>query len=208
MKIAHKLCCLALAAWTAAASAGGDPEAGKAKAAACAGCHGPDGNSTVAQFPKLAGQNERYLLDQLKAFKSGKRDNAIMAGQVAALSEQDMADLAAYYAAQQTTPAAANPEYAIRGEEIYRGGITASDVPSCMGCHGPDGAGNPAAGFPSLAGQHAEYIETQLLLYRDGKRKSDPAAMMRNIAERLTVDDIKAVSGFIPGLHLNERAVR
>ncbi len=208
MKIARVACSLAFALWASSALAGGDAEAGKAKAAACAGCHGADGNSTVAQFPKLAGQDPKYLFRQLQAFKNGKRKNAIMAGQVAALSEQDMADLAAYFAAQKMTPAAADPEYVIRGEEIYRGGITASDVPSCMGCHGPDGAGNPAAGFPRLAGQHAQYIEAQLLLYRDGERKSDPAAMMRSIAERMTVDDIKAVAAFAPGLHLDEQAVK
>ncbi len=208
MKLVCVVSSLALALSFGAALAAGDAEAGKAKAAACAGCHGADGNSTAPQFPKLAGQNERYLLNQLKAFKSGKRQDPIMSGQVAALSDQDMADLAAYFSAQQTTPAASDPEAVIRGEEIYRGGITSSDVPSCMGCHGPDGAGNPAAGFPRLAGQHAQYIEAQLLLYRDGKRKSDPAAMMRNIAERLTVDDIKAVSGFIPGLHINEDAIK
>lgn len=196
------------------AQGAGNPAAGKEKAAACAGCHGADGNSAAPNFPKLAGQHEGYLLKQLKAYKSGLRDNAIMAGQVAGLSEQDMADLAAYFASQTIKPGKASPDLVDEGSKLYRGGNLASGVSACAACHGPSGAGNPAAGFPALAGQHAEYTTTQLKAFREAGhvdkadfdpktapgRANDAGRMMQNIARRMTDAEMQAVASYIQGL--------
>ena len=190
------------------AQAAGDPAAGKEKAAACAACHGQDGNSSSAQYPKLAGQGERYLVKQLKDYKSGARENAIMAGQASNLSEQDMADIAAYYAKQEIETGTANPDYVKQGEKIWRAGIADKGVAACAGCHRPAGEGLDAAGFPALAGQHAEYTVSQLKAFRNAgrnalegpMRKNDPNAMMRNIADRMTDREIRNVASFIAGL--------
>ena len=178
----------------------GDPAAGKEKAAVCAACHNPDGNSVNPQWPKLAGQHSSYTLKQLHNFKDGSRDNAIMAGQVAALSDQDMTDLAAYYASQTQTPGVTDPELLALGEAIYRGGDLERGIAACIGCHGPRGRGNPAAKFPALAGQHAEYTGAQLHAFRLMQRANDPNAMMRGIADKLNDRQIKAVSSYIQGL--------
>ena len=191
-----------------AAQAAGDPAKGEDKSAACAACHGQDGNSSSAQYPKLAGQGERYLVKQLKDYKSGARENAIMAGQVANLSEQDMADIAAYYAEQEIETGTANPDYVEQGEKIWRAGIAEKGVASCAGCHGPAGQGVQAAAFPSLAGQHADYTVSQLEAFRnagrnalDGpKRNNDPNGMMRDVADRMTDREIRNVASFIAGL--------
>lgn len=182
------------------ALAAGDASAGKAKANTCAGCHGADGNSTNPAWPKLAGQHPGYLVKQLKDFKAGDRENATMAPMAAALSEQDMQDLAAYYAAQQIQYGEADPELVELGEQIYRGGNKASGVSACMACHGPAGKGNPAANFPALAGQHAAYTEIQLKAFRSGARANDYGSMMRNVAARMTDAEIKAVASYIQGL--------
>jgi cytochrome c553 len=182
------------------ALAAGDPTAGKAKSAACAACHNADGNSTVTQYPKLAGQSADYLLKQLQEYKSGARVNAIMAGMVAPLSPQDMEDLAAYFASQQVARGAADPALAPAGEAIFRGGNLISGVSACMACHGAAGAGNPAAKFPALAGQHAEYTETQLKAFRAMERANDPGQMMRSVAARMTDPEIKAVASYVQGL--------
>lgn len=181
---------------------GGDPEAGKAKAAACSACHGPGGNSTNPEWPRLAGQSEAYTVSQLKAFKDGSRANPLMAGQVANLSEQDMKDIAAYFYNQEPLTGAANPELAEAGETVYRAGNAESGVPACMGCHGPAGEGNAAAAYPRLAGQHADYVAAQLRIYRDGERKGTAKAkMMSDVAAKLTDEEIAAVASYLSGLH-------
>lgn len=183
------------------ANAAGDAAAGKSKSMTCAACHGADGNSVVADNPKLAGQHADYLLKQLRDFKSGKRKNPIMSGQVAALSDQDMQDLAAYFSSQTTKVGSADKKLVKKGETIYRAGNAASGVSACMGCHGPTGMGNPAAKFPRLSGQHAKYIVTQLKSFRDGARANDAGKMMRNIAAKMTDAEMKAVASYIEGLH-------
>lgn len=182
------------------ALAAGDASAGKAKANTCAGCHGADGNSANPEWPKLAGQHPGYLVKQLQEFKAGDRENATMAPMAAPLSEQDMQDLAAYYAAQEIQHGQADPELVELGEQIYRGGNKASGVSACMACHGPAGKGNPAANFPALAGQHATYTEIQLKAFRSGARANDYGSMMRNVAARMTDAEIKAVASYIQGL--------
>lgn len=175
--------------------------AGKAKSAACAACHGVDGNSTNPEWPKLAGQGARYLEKQLLDFKAGKRVNTIMNGQAAPLSEAEIADLGAYYAAQKVRPGAADPAVVKQGERLYRGGNASTGVAACMACHGPSGSGNPMARFPSLSGQHPAYTAKALQDYRSGARDTDPNSMMRRIAERLTDREIRAVAQYIYGLH-------
>ena len=179
----------------------GDPEAGQTKSAPCQGCHGPDGNSMVPQFPKLAGQGEKYIIKQLQEFKAGDRNNATMAPFAAGLSEEDMADLAAYFARQERSVGAANESMVALGEDIYRGGITDSKVAACAGCHGPVGNGNPAAVFPALSGQHADYTEAQLNAFASGERNNDPNRMMQLIAVRMTPEQRRAVAEYIAGLH-------
>ncbi|NOQ82173.1 MAG: c-type cytochrome [Methylophaga sp.] len=181
--------------------AAGDASAGKGKAGLCATCHGADGNSPSEMFPKLAGQGEPYLVKQLQEFKSGVRNNAVMAPMVAALSDQDIADLAAYYAGQNTAPAATSEDLVVAGQTVYRAGNKESGVPACMACHGPTGAGVPSAKWPALSGQHAAYIEAQLKLFAAGTRNNDPSDMMRDIAGKMTADEMKAVASYVAGLH-------
>jgi len=183
------------------AHAAGDASAGKTKAAVCGACHGADGNSPTDGFPKLAGQHASYLLKQLKDYKDGTRSNAIMTGQVAALSEQDMADMAAYYAGQTVTPGAASDKLLKAGTSLYRGGNPASKISACIGCHGPAAQGIAEANFPSLSGQHAAYIVVQMKAFRDGSRSNDAGSMMQNIAAHMTDAEIEAVSSFVSGLH-------
>ena len=135
--------------------AAGDASAGRSKAQACAACHGVDGNASIPNYPKLAGQHANYLVKQLQAFKTNKRKDPIMAGQVANLNQQDMEDIAAYFAEQKTSLAAASDQNKREfGERIFRGGIQTKSVAACMACHGPNGAGNPPANFPALSGQN------------------------------------------------------
>ncbi len=186
----------------APAQAGGDPEAGKVKSASCAACHGADGNSVNPEWPKLAGQHEGYLVQQLLYFSDGERDNAIMKGMVTGLSDQDRADLGAYYASQQVTYGTADPALVELGELIYRGGNAESGVAPCMGCHGPTGSGNPAANYPALHGQHAKYVENQLHGFAEGNRINENSIkMMQIIASRMTNKEIRAVASYIQGLH-------
>lgn len=171
----------------------------------CAACHAADGNSVAAANPKIAGQIPEYLHKQLADFKAqrGKkpvRESAIMTPMVANLSEADMKNLAAFYAGQQFKPAAASDkDLAALGQKIWRGGIAASGVPACAGCHGPSGAGIPAQ-YPRLSGQFAEYIAAQLKLFRDGGRANDPNGMMRGVAARMTEREIRAVAEYAAGL--------
>ena len=187
---------------TGVAQAAGDAEAGQGKVAVCGACHGADGNSPAPNFPKLAGQGERYLLKQLHDIKSGARPVVEMTGMLDNLSDQDMADIAAYFASQKMSVGAADPKLVERGEALFRGGKLEEGMPACIGCHSPDGAGLAAAGFPHLGGQHAQYVAKQLTDFREGDRTNDGDAMiMRAIAAKLSNKDIEAVSSFIQGLH-------
>src|SRR5688500_5025032 len=171
----------------------------------CAACHAADGNSVAAANPKIAGQIPEYLHKQLADFKGqgGKkpvRESAIMTPMVANLSEADMKNLAAFYSGQQIKPAAASDkELAALGQKIWRGGVAATGVPACAGCHGPAGAGIPAQ-YPRLSGQFAEYVATQLKLFRDGARANDPNGTMRGVASRMTEREIHAVAEYAAGL--------
>ena len=195
-------CTTAMAAESSHAAQGGDAAAGKSKAAVCSACHGADGNSSNGEWPKLAGQHAQYLENQLHAYKSGERKNPIMAGQVAALSEQDIKDLAAYFASQPLKPGVANPELAKQAESLYRGGRAEAGIPACSACHGPQGAGNAAAGYPAIHGQHAQYTAAQLKAYRSGERAgTDLATMMSQVATQLTDAEIEALASYLSGLH-------
>ena len=179
----------------------GDAVAGAAASAVCAGCHGVDGVSAIPANPSLAGQGAPYLLKQLMEFKSGARNNAIMAGMVAPLDETAMANLAAYYA-EQTPAEGVSTEQSLKlGRDIYRGGIAAIGVPSCASCHGPAGAGNDAAKFPRLGGQHAEYTASTLKQFRSGERANDANRMMRTVAARLSDEEIAALANYLQGLY-------
>ena len=183
-------------------SAAGNAKAGKTKAVSCGGCHGADGNSANPAWPKLAGQNAGYITKQLADFKAGKtRKDALMAGQVASLSSQDMADLGAYFATKTGSQGGASKKLAAAGEKLYRGGNKKKGVAACIACHGPTGAGNPAAKFPKLSGQHAAYVEKAMKDFRSGARTNDMNKMMQNVAEKMSDKEIKAVASYISGLH-------
>ena len=182
-------------------SAQGDAAAGQAKAALCATCHGNDGNSELAINPKLAGQNTNYLVKQLMDFKSGARPSVTMAAMVLSLSEQDMQDIAAWYASQQVTVQGADPELLELAESLYRAGNKELSVAACSACHSPTGQGNAPAGFPALGGQHAEYTLQQLKAFRSGDRENDTSAMMRTVVERLTDNELEALASYVSGLN-------
>lgn len=201
MKIIHSLTLVSAFLCATSVMAAGDVAAGKQKSAACAACHGVDGNSSNPEWPKLAGQNPQYLYKQLVDYKENRRENALMAGQVAPLSDQDMQDLAAYFSSQTGTPGSVDPALVGLGETVYRGGNLKTGVAACSACHGPTGVGNPAAKFPKISGQHNVYVKQQLLNYRDERRRNDPSAMMRNIASKMSVAEIEAVSDYVSGLH-------
>ena len=190
---------LALAEGAPAAKA--DPAKGQSLASTvCAACHGPDGNSPIPQNPSIAGQHASYLYKQLSDFKAGRRKNAIMAGIVAGLSDEDMRNVAAHYATQKPRPDAAKDRpLAAAGQKLYRGGDSDIGVPACSGCHSPDGAGIPAQ-YPRLAGQHGDYTTAQLQSFRSGDRGNDPNGMMRTIAARLSDKEIAALADYIAGL--------
>jgi len=177
-----------------------DIEAGKAKSAACASCHGVDGNSANPVWPNLAGQHAGYIAKQLSEFKSGTRSNAIMMGMSAALSDEDMADIAAYYSAQTPSGGAAAADKVALGEMIYRGGIAEKGLAACTACHGPKGSGVAGSSFPAVSGQHAVYVETQLKDFAAGTRANDPGRMMRDLASRMTADEMAAVAQYMQGL--------
>lgn len=186
----------------AADSPVGDPVAGQGKTAVCSACHGPDGNSLVPIFPKLASQGERYLLKQLHDIRDGKRVVLEMTGLLNPLTDQDLADIAAYYAGQKGSVGNAYPDLGAHGEALFRGGKLEEGMPACMGCHSPDGAGLAAAGFPHLSGQHADYIKKQLAAFREGDRSNDgDTLVMRTIASKLSDKDIEALAAYIQGLH-------
>ena len=186
--------------WMSFAHAAGDAESGQSKAAVCSGCHGADGNSMIPSFPKLAGQGEVYLLNQLKDIRDDVRNVPQMTGVLTGLSDQDLADIAAYYSSQTGTVGAANPELVELGRKIYRAGVAAKGVAACTACHSPTGAGNSQAGFPALGGQHADYIISQLKAYRTETRNNGQAIMMQQVAALMSDKEIEAVASYIQGL--------
>ncbi len=198
------------------ADADTDIEAGESKAAACVSCHGDKGNSMVSTFPKLAQQDESYLRKQLHAFKDGSRKDPVMSSIAKSLSDQDMAEIAAYYMAQKVSandlpvvhdddedekPAvsdadktAAMEKLLAEGSNLYRNGDLGREVSACIACHGPLGEGNEPAAFPALRSQHADYLIKTLTDFKNGVRSNNPENMMHMITKKMTVDEIKAVS--------------
>ena len=179
----------------------GSAEAGQAKSAICASCHGVDGNSVTPEWPSLAGQHESYIVRQLEAYRNGERQDVGMQNFAAMLSEQDMHDIAAFFSSQAMRAKGADPALVSLGEEIYRGGLPDRAIPACIACHGPTGSGNPLAAYPRVSGQHATYTLATLRAYSSDARKSDGEAQtMRNVAEHLLEDEMHAVASYIQGL--------
>lgn len=176
-----------------------DIAAGKDKTGMCAGCHGANGNSISPEWPNLAGQNADYLAKQIKDYRDGNRKNAQMAPMVAALSDQDADNIAAYYASLEAKSGATKEEYVALGSQIYSGGVTG--VMACTACHGPKGEGLEAAGFPRLAGQQINYVINQLNNFKNGSRTNDSSVMMNNIAAAMTDEQITAVANYLSGLY-------
>ena len=189
--------------------AAGDADMGKSKIAMCSGCHGSDGNSAVASFPKLAGQGEKYLTKQLKDIKSGRRKIDSMTGILDGFSDQDLADIAAFYSSQNIQISGAQEKNLDIGEAIYRGGNIETGVAACTGCHSPSAQGNNPAGYPSLGGQFAQYTGKQLRAWRtgahdpenkDARTNDGDSKIMRGVAEHMSDVEIDAVANFIAGL--------
>lgn len=191
---------IAAVSLTAVSAHAGDAAVGKSKSTVCAACHMADGNSVNPLWPKLAGQHQGYLVKQLKEFKAAVRQDPIMMGQVAALSEEDMDNLAAYFSGQELKGGEADPKLVEAGRLLYTVGNAKTGVAPCASCHTPTGAGNPAANFPVIAGQHAVYAEKQLKAFRDGARANDANNMMRDVAGKMSDEEIQAVASYIQGL--------
>jgi len=186
----------------------GNAEAGKTKAATCAACHGADGNSALAMYPKIAGQHAEYIYKQLKEFKLGMesggkegRYDVAMSGMAMPLSDQDMKDISVYFATQKTKAGATPENVVAEGQLLYRGGDMKRGIPACQACHGPRGVGQSLAGFPKVSFQHPEYIKAQLEKFRSGDRNNDMNGMMQDIAVKLTDKDIEILSQYMAGLH-------
>ena len=196
-----------LAVISVQAVAEGDASAGQAKSAICSACHGADGNSMVPNWPKLAGQHADYLERQINLIKSGDRTVIEMSAFVASLSEQDIEDIAAWYSSQTNNGGVAAAESAaVLGQRIYKAGNAESGVPACMSCHGPAGEGNPLAGYPALAGQHAAYTGKMLTAYSAGDNWGDddgPSVVMNGVTAQLSSEEIDAVASYIQGLYLD-----
>ena len=194
---------LATVAFAITGVAHAEADAAKGQAVAgqvCAACHMPDGNSVVPTYPKLAGQHAEYISKQLAAFKSGERKNPIMMGMATAISPEDMANVAAWFASQKTAPLGAKDKaLAEAGQKIYRGGKASTAVPACAGCHSPSGAGIPAQ-YPRLAGQHPDYVLAQLKAFRAGERTNGNAAQMATIASRLNDKEMEALAEYVASL--------
>lgn len=186
------------------AVAEGDATAGQAKAAICAACHGADGNSIMPQWPKLAGQHPAYILRQFNLIKAGARPVPEMIGIVAAVNEQDINDIAAWYSSRKINGGVADEALAARGEKLWRAGNAKKAVPACMACHGPAGEGNPLAGYPALAGQHSVYSANMLKRFHAGENwgeKDANSQVMNGVAAALSDDDINVLASFIEGLY-------
>lgn len=196
-----------LMGWTQIATAQvGDAAVGKDMSVACGACHGADGNSAAAAFPKLAGLGQKYLLKQLMDIRDGARPVPTMAGQLDGKSDQDLANLAAFYDGQARSGGQANPDLVALGEKVYRSGVAERSVAACTACHSPNGQGNAPAGFPALAGQHADYIAAQLKAYRKGyedetgRTNDGDIKIMRTNAFGLSDKEIEAVASYASGL--------
>ena len=181
-----------------------DVEKGKELSASCAACHGDDGISLNPVWPKLAGQNPKYLASQLHEFKKGSdgnRNNAVMYGISVNLSDQDIEDLSEYYSSLKSSVGLTKDEYLELGRNIYRGGNMEIKMQACISCHGPNGQGNYAAAIPMLSGQHSQYTYQQLKNFQTSIRSNDYNKMMRNIVHRMTDEEMKAVASYIEGLY-------
>ena len=181
----------------------GSAEAGAAKAATCVACHGPAGNSANPEWPKLAGQGARYIYDQLNWFKGGQRVNPLMNAQAANLSDQDMRDLAAYFAAQPASPGVASEAAVPVAQKLYRSGDAARGLPACAACHGPNGAGVAASAYPRIGGQHAKYVGNVLRIFRDESKNPLPDGnlkTMATVAAKLSDAEIDALASYVNGL--------
>jgi cytochrome c553 len=188
--------------------ADGDATRGATKAAVCSACHGPSGNSTSPDWPRLAGQNAVYIVEQLRLFRSGVRDNPVMKPLASTLSDQDIDDIAVYYQAQTPLGLEADPSYWQKGEALYLRGDSTREVPACVACHGPVGRGNLATGYPALRAQQSVYVVKQLNDYTSGARYTGPhpeaasrnGAMMFAIARRLSPEQIRDVASYVQGM--------
>ena len=201
VKFVATLSLVAVLGWSGSVLAAGSKEAGQAKAATCAACHGMDGNSVNPEWPNLAGQHASYITKQVRNFKAGERANPLMSPMAMILSDQDIDDLAAYFSSQTLRPTGeTEPSKLKLGQRVSRAGNVAAKVPACASCHGPTGAGIPTAVYPHIGGQHATYVAIQLRNYKSGTRNNDPNAMMRTIAAGLSEDEIDAVASYIQGL--------
>lgn len=207
MKQLGLLICLVLGV-SGTSLAQGNAEEGQKKSITCGACHGADGNSAIDMNPKLAGQHADYLVKQLKEFKlasqtSGEqgRNNAVMNGMAAALSEQDILDISAYFSGQKASPGEAPEDVVVAGQKLYTGGDTERGITACIACHGPHGDGMSLAGFPDISGQHTTYLKSQLEAFRAGERHNSHNGMMGDIAKRLTDSDIDILSKYIAGLY-------
>ena len=211
----HKLTCqllliIGLSALSSMTLAAGNAAAGEGQTALCAACHGADGNSAAPNFPKLAGLGEKYLQKQLMDIRDGNRAVLEMTGMLSSMTDQDLADIAAYYTSKPRALSGARQAGLDKGERVYRGGNIETGVPACTGCHSPAGNGNAPAGYPALGGQHAAYIAKQLRAFRAGAH--DPQAadartndgdtrVMRGVAAQMNDVEIEAVANYISGLH-------
>ncbi len=197
MKGSHFALCMLLG-FSANVTAAGDPVAGEEKSAMCQGCHGPDGNSFSPEWPSLAGQVPSYLIKQMRDFQSGARKDDTMSSMVEGLSDEDIADIVAYFSSQKAK--AEEGELNSKGRKLYVGGNRYTNVPSCAGCHGPNAVGNDPAGFPRLAGQKAGYISKALHDFRTEARTNDVNGMMQGVAAKMSDKDIAAVAEYLSRL--------
>ena len=180
----------------------GDPETGRDLVSACSACHGADGNSLAGIWPSLAGQNYKYLLNQLRLVKSGDREIIEMIGQLDNLSDQDLKDISAFYSVQSNVIGQVEEDKLELGRKLYYSGNLEKGVPACTACHSPRGLGNAPAAYPLLSGQQPDYVTKALKDYRSGKRlNEDPSKIMIDIAYKLDDNEIEALSSFVHGLH-------
>ena len=179
----------------------GDAVKGKEKTTTCLACHGADGNSPLAINPKLAGQGQKYLVKQLKDFKSKARDNATMFPMASMLNDEDIENVATYYAEQKVQHTGVDEKYLAVAEKIYRGGDADRDIPACIACHGANGEGMSAAGFPAVGGQHPTDTMSTLKAFRSGARANDANGIMRDIVAKMSDEQIEALANYLAGLH-------
>jgi cytochrome c553 len=199
-KLVAALSLVATLGCSANAFAAGSVEAGQAKSATCMACHGMDGNSLSPEWPNLASQHPAYIERQIKAFKSGERQNDLMSPMAMIVTDEDAADLAAFFSSQKVRGGETDPAKLALGQRVYRAGNVQKGVMACAGCHGPTGLGNPLAGYALIQGQHSVYVANQLRAYKAGTRTTDPNQMMRNMAAQLSDEEIEAVASYVQGL--------